>query len=623
MCGIAGQVSFSQPPDGEALDAMVVGLQHRGPDDRGVWKSPGGSCLLGHTRLSVIDISPLGHQPMLDRMTGNTIVFNGEIYNFQNLRRECENQGDTFVSRSDTEVLLALYRRRGVRFLDCLRGMFAIALWDEAKQQLIIARDRLGKKPLNYATTLDGIVFCSEIQPLRRHPAVDQDMDIEALDLYLQLQYIPAPWSIYRSIRKLPPAHYAVFDRTGFRIHRYWELAYTPKIRISESEALEALEDKIAEAVQLRMIADVPLGALLSGGVDSSLIVALMAKASGAPVKTYSIGFGEQSFSELPYAEEAARICGTDHHPETLDGNEVPPLSLVAMRYGEPFADSSALPSFRVCENARRHVTVAMNGDGGDELMGGYPRYALSRFQLAMARLAPEPPTSESMMALASWAARSTGLVGRVTRKAVVEYAWPHYRSAGMYSDFWPDEDRRQLLGGLMSRTVPVWRHDWIRDAQRRADNPVDRMLWHDLHTYLPGDLLAKMDIASMNSGLETRSPLLDHQVMEFCASLPADLKVRNGVGKYLLKKLAERYFPSRFVYRQKMGFGIPLESWLRGPLSDTLRETLTSPELMTPLNQSTVASTLNEFLAGRSEHASRLWCLLMFGVWRHQEGLR
>lgn len=314
---------------------------------------------------------------MLDPITGNAIVFNGEIYNFQSLRKNCESSGDVFKSHSDTEVILALYRRHGIDCLKFLRGMFALAIWDEQLQQLFLARDRVGKKPLNYAVTKTGLAFCSELHPLSRHPGVDNGMDLEALELYLQCQFIPAPWTIYCGIRKLPPAHSAVYDHNGLKIEKYWEIDYRNKIRISEADALDALEEKLTEAVRLRMIADVPLGALLSGGVDSSVVVALMAKLSNEPVRTFSIGFEAEAFNELPWAQQAAERCGTRHHPEIVKGDVEHLLPTLARHYGEPYADPSAVPSFFVSAVARRHVTVALNGDGGDELLGGYPRYWL------------------------------------------------------------------------------------------------------------------------------------------------------------------------------------------------------------------------------------------------------
>lgn len=619
MCGIAGEFNWNASANRKAVEAMVSGVAHRGPDDRGLWSSPSGACALGHVRLSVVDLSPAGHQPMLDPNTGNAIVFNGEIYNFQALRKDCEAQGDVFKSHSDTEVILALYRRHGVGCLKFLRGMFALAIWDEHRRQLFLARDRVGKKPLNYAVTKTGLVFCSELHPLSRYPSVDKGMDLEALELYLQCQFIPAPWSIYRGIRKLPPAHYAVYDRNGLKIEQYWEVDYRNKIQISEAQALDALEEKLTEAVRLRMIADVPLGALLSGGVDSSVVVALMAKLSKEAVRTFSIGFEEEAFNELPWAQQAAERCGTLHHPEIVKGDVEHLLPKLARHYGEPFADSSAVPSFFVSATARRHVTVALNGDGGDELLGGYPRYWLPELALRTSALLGGwmPPAHLANLAPRLLAAKSIPM--RAVRKLLMQYANPELRSVLMFAGFWDDPIRRELLPNGSNTLLADWRRAWLEGAFVHADNPVDRMLWMDNRTYLPGDLLVKMDIASMHCGLETRSPLLDHEVIEFCARLPVQHKVKGQVGKYLLKKLAERYFPADFVHRRKMGFGIPLRDWLGGPLRKVLNETLLDAQLMAPLSAAVIKRTLREFEAGGNEHESRLWALLMFGVWRRE----
>ncbi len=624
MCGIAGHLNFQRPPEPDAIEAMVRRIRHRGPDSQGLWSSPhGGECVLGHARLSIIDLSSQGHQPMLDSETGNCIVFNGEIYNFQSLRNECEAAGDRLRSHSDTEVILALYRRYGVACLAKLRGMFAFAIWDERDKRIFIARDRLGKKPLNYALTDSGLIFCSEIDPLSRHPELSREMDMEALELYLQLQYIPAPWTIYQAIRKLPPAHYAVFDHNGFKVEQYWDVDYTKKIAISEQEALDGLEEKLTEAVRLRMISDVPLGALRSGGVDSSIVVALMAKLSGEPTQTFSIGFREEAFNELPFAQQAAEICGTVHHPEVVEGDVEHLLPLLAKHYGEPFADSSAVPSFFVSQVARSHVTVAMNGDGGDELLGGYPRYLLSPLKMRTSMVAPDIFSVDILTALAIHLRNNTSIPARIVRKLFTEYAWPELRSVGMYSNYWNDKERTRLLGKYpASGLLPRWRSEWFGKACKQADSSVDRMLWYDNRTYLAGDLLVKMDIASMHCGLETRSPLLDHEVIEYCAALPVEYKVNKGVGKYLLKKLAERHFPAPFVHRRKMGFGIPLAEWLRGTLRQTLEDTVRCHDTMAPLDPLVINNTLDEFLNHGVDHSSRLWALLMYGVWRRQSGM-
>ena len=620
MCGIAGQCGFKGSISVEPIRQMVLGIRHRGPDDRGLWSSRNDVCALGHARLSIIDLSPAGHQPMLDPLTGNAIVFNGEIYNFQALRKDCEAAGDVFKSHSDTEVILALYRRHGFGCLKFLRGMFALAIWDEQRQQIFLARDRVGKKPLNYAVTKTGIAFCSELHPLSRHPGVDTGMDLEALELYLQCQFIPAPWTIYRGIRKLPPAHYATYDCTGLKIEPYWEVDYRDKIQISEADALDALEEKLTEAVRLRMIADVPLGALLSGGVDSSVVVALMAKLSKEPVNTFSIGFEEEAFNELPWAQQAAVRCGTQHHPEIVKGEVEHLLPMLVRHYGEPFADSSAVPSFFVSATARRHVTVALNGDGGDELLGGYPRYWLPKASLRASALLGGWMSPLQLAKLAPRLRLAKTIPMRAVRKLLMQYANPELRSVLMFAAFWDDPVRRELLPNGSDQLLPDWRRGWLERAFAHADNPVDRMLWMDNHTYLPGDLLVKMDIASMHCGLETRSPLLDHEVIEFCARLPVQHKVKDRVGKHLLKKLAERYFPAEFVHRRKMGFGVPLGDWLRGPLRKVLRDTLLDAGLMAPLSATVIERTLREFESGGNEHESRLWALLMFGAWRKQQ---
>jgi asparagine synthase (glutamine-hydrolysing) len=558
---------------------------------------------------------------MVDPLTGNSVSFNGEIYNFQLLRRECESAGDVFVSSSDTEVILALYRRYGIDCLRFLRGMFALAIWDETREQLVLARDRAGKKPLNYALTSSGVVFCSELHPLSRVPEIDTEIDLEGLELFLQCQFIPAPWTIYRGIRKLPPAHFAVFDREGFRVERYWEIDYRQTIRISEADALDGLEEKLMEAVRLRMIADVPLGALLSGGVDSSLVVALMARLSGDPVRTFSIGFAEEAFNELPWARQAATRCETIHHPEVVSGDVEHILPSLARHYGEPFADPSAVPSFFVSEVARRHVTVALNGDGGDELLGGYPRYWLPKSALWTSKLFGGWAGPERLTDLGARLVTAKSIPERAIRKLLMQYTNPELRSITMFSAFWNDRERRELLPQGPAELLPRWRRDALEDARSHADNPIDRMLWLDNNVYLPGDLLVKMDIASMHCGLETRSPLLDHEVIEYCARLPVHLKVQNRVGKYLLKKLAERYFPAPFVHRPKMGFGIPLSEWLRAPLRGVLHETLGDRQLMEPLSFATVQQTLAEFEAGDDSLETRLWALLMFGEWKRFQG--
>jgi asparagine synthase (glutamine-hydrolysing) len=617
MCGIAGHLNLLGNSDPRAVAAMTAGLAHRGPDDGDVWSSQDNSCAFGHRRLSIIDLSPLGRQPMLDPETGNCIVFNGEVYNFQELRKECEANGARFRSQSDTEVILALYRQRGTDCLQSLRGMFAFALWDAEKRRLFLARDRVGKKPLNYAVLPQGLAFASELRPLSRFPGVDRTLDLEALELYLQLQSVPAPWTVYKGIRKLPPAHFALFDSSGLRIERYWNVDYREKLELSDADALDALEEHLLEAVRLRMISDVPIGALLSGGVDSSVVVSLMSRLATSPVRTFNIGFEEDAYNEAPYAKQAADICKTVHVPKVIAGDVATLLPVIAQHYGEPFADSSAIPSFHVCRAAREDVTVVLNGDGGDELLAGYPRYCLSdaqqlaaqpfRHALGGARLAH---LSQSLLG-SSWGAR-------IRRRFLFGAAFPETASLNMYSAFWNDADRGELLADTAgSDVLGAWRTAWAEGAIASATGPIDRMLWIDSRTYLSDDLMVKMDIASMHCGLEARSPLLDHKVIEFCASLPERMKVRGGVGKWLLKRLASRTFPYEFVHRKKMGFGIPLAEWLRGPLKAHVEERLRDHALMEPLDARRIELEWTRFVSGESQHASRIWALLMFAEWR------
>lgn len=620
MCGISGQIAWRHRIDDSAVRRMTAGINHRGPDDHGLWTSDDGHCVLGHARLSILDLSPAGHQPMRDPLTGNVIVYNGEIYNFQELRHECERAGAAFESGTDTEVILALYRRHGAACLQQLRGMFAFAIWDPSRQSVFLARDRIGKKPLNYAIGEQGLVFCSEIDPLVQHPDVPPTMDMDALNLFLQLQYIPAPWTIYRSIRKLPPAHYAIYSRDGLQLHEYWNVDYRQQVEMPEAEALDGLDERLREAVRLRMIADVPVGALLSGGVDSSVVVAMMAGLRPDPVKTFSIGFREETFSELPYAAMVASKYGTDHSPEVISPEIETVLGKLARHYGEPYADSSAIPSFRVCEIARQHVKVVMNGDGGDELLGGYPRYWLKPFSIAASRFIPDA-SPEWLSAVVTGLHTARSIPARARRKWLLRVAHPELQSMMSYAGFWNDAERRELAGpdgGVVAR----WRADWLGKGVAAAGNPIDRMLWIDNRTYLPGDLMVKMDIASMHCGLEGRSPLLDHKLIEFCATLPTSLKVRNGTGKYLLKRLAERYLPRELIYRRKMGFAIPLADWLRGELRPMVQEVLADRGLMEPLDHGVIQQTLSTFHTGGEGESSRIWALFMYGLWRrHVKG--
>lgn len=617
MCGIAGHISFVGRPDVEALRAMTGRIVHRGPDNQDVWHRD--EAALGHARLSVIDLSEANNQPMLDPLTGNVMVFNGEIYNFQSLRASLEKKGERFRTKGDTEVLLGLYRCHGINFLSMLRGMFAFALWDPSNKMLFMARDPLGKKPLAYAQTEQGLVFASEVGALSGHPLVSSDMDCEALTHYLSLSYIPSPFSIYQSIRKLPPGHFAICDADGLRMQRYFELDYRSKDKVGLDEAVHMVHEELRRAVRLRMISDVPLGAMLSGGLDSSLIAAIMAEQADGPVKTFSVGFDDKKYNELPHAREVAEHLGLDHHEEIARPDALASLPGIVAHYGEPYADNSALPSFILSGMVRKHVTVALNGDGGDELSGGYSHYrrkGLAHLVQGVARSGKFVPGAGIEALL-----EGDSLLCRARRSWVYRYKYPelkplyrseYFQGAGKAGLLRPEV--AEVVGGRTSR----WRKECIQEAFAHADNTIERMLWLDNTTYLPGDLLVKMDIASMAHSLEVRSPLLDSRMVGLCARLPAEYKVRKGVRKYILKAIARKYLPAHIINRRKQGFSVPVSSWLRGPMAVFLEQSLeeAAPRMGRYLNMDTVRELVVRHKEGGANHGMRLWILLNLALW-------
>ncbi len=534
MCGICGHVRLPGLPDGaaERLTPVLAAIGHRGPDATGRWQNP--CAALGHARLAILDLDPRAGQPMVDPATGNVIVFNGEIYNFRALRAELEKQGEAFRTTGDTEVILALYRRHGQDCLEHLRGMFAFALWDEARQELFLARDRVGKKPLIYFDGPSGLVFASEIRALRAHPDCPADlpgggMDPEALDLFLSLGYVPSPRTMYKGVFKLPPACCATYSagpgsKGGLAIRRYWEADYRAKIDVGEEEALDLAWAELKESVRLRLESDVPLGLLLSGGVDSSLVAAVLAEVSPGQARAFSIGFGEEKYDELPHAKAVAEHLGLALTHEILPPASLEALPEVAARYGEPYADDSALPSLFLCRMARRHITVALGGDGGDELCCGYPTYRHAKVASALYSLFPTtPPGDEALRKLAA----APGPLAR---------AWREFASGSLWPETKPllraEARMRPLKARLytpraaqsLSRAHADWFLPWLRQSYAHAGNPVERMLWIDNSTCLPDDLLVKMDIASMAVALEVRPPLSAHKLIELFASLPVPL---------------------------------------------------------------------------------------------------
>ena len=625
MCAIAGVVlRDGRPSDAEeAVRAMCRAMAHRGPDGEGIVRC--GPAVLGHRRLAIIDLSPSAAQPMGLPDGSLWIVFNGEIYNFQELRRDLEGRGHAFRTRSDTEVILHAYQEYGDECVGKLRGMFAFALWDERRRRLFAARDRLGKKPFFYRLDERGFTFASKLQGLAADPtAPPLEPDPRALDLYLTYGYVPHPRSAFKGVRKLSPAHHLVYeaDDDVVREQRYWRARREPKLRISEREAREETLRLLREAVRLRLISDVPLGAFLSGGVDSSMVVALMAERG--PVRTFSIGFREPEYDERRYAAAVAARYATRHTEFVVEPDAAAVLPLLVRHYGEPFADSSAIPSYYLARMTREHVTVALNGDGGDEAFGGYERYAAAGLA---GRLDWIPRgalgTAAAVVRSLDRRPRKSGVLHRagrfleaMGRDPVGRYAtWMVYFDDGEKAALYT-EDFACAAGGSDSLA-------WLRQAYADADATdfVDRTMAADLETYLPGDLLVKMDIATMANSLEARSPLLDHELVEFAARLPVGWKVRGLSTKRLLKRIARRFLPREVIDRPKMGFGVPIDRWLRRELRELAEDCLFGRRAASRgyFRPQFLRGLLEEHRSGRRRHHHLIWALLMLELW-HRE---
>jgi asparagine synthase (glutamine-hydrolysing) len=644
MCGFAG---FLQSSPGRAdeltakVNAVADTLVNRGPDDSGAWVDVEHGLALGFRRLSIVDLSPEGHQPMLSETSRYVISFNGEIYNFMDLRKELETSGHRWRGHSDTEVLLAAVTEWGVEnAVRRFNGMFAFALWDREEKALWLGRDRIGKKPLYYGVSRGTLLFGSELKALAAHPAFEGEIDRSALALFLRFGYVPAPHSIYRGIYKLPPAHLLKVLNARDPLPQprpYWSatdaaIAGTRNpFQGSDDDAIARLDSLLRDAVGIRMIADVPLGAFLSGGIDSSLVVSLMQAQSSNPVRTFSIGFSEDEFNEAQHAKLVAQHLGTDHTElyvtprETLD--VIPHLPEI---YDEPFADSSQVPTFLVSKLARQHVTVALSGDGGDELFAGYHRYFWGKRIWDSIGWIPAP------------ARRAGAAVLRGPMRHVVAGA------ANALSPVLPSRlrvknpaDKMQKLadvfalndaGQMYSRLVEHWKDAWevtlgaqyvpglLEQQGFASELPglVQRMQLYDALTYLPDDILVKVDRATMAVSLEGRAPLLDYRVYEFAWSLPMSMKIRDGKGKWILRQLLAKYVPPSLFERPKMGFGVPIVSWLRGPLRDWAEALLDKRRLETEgfFDAARVRTRWEQHLSGERDWQYYLWDVLMFQAW-------
>jgi len=624
MCGIAGKLYFDSTRlvDDSLINRMSAVLRHRGPDDEGLWtKGPIG---LGQRRLAIIDLSSTGHQPMCNEDGTIWITYNGEIYNHVDLRPEMEKRGHSYHSTSDTENILHLYEEYGRDCTKHLRGMFAFAVWDTRWHRLLLVRDRFGKKPLLYAETAEGLTFASEIKAVLQDPAVSRDVDEVALHHYLTYGYVPAPQTAFRQIRKLPPASTLLWENGHISIDRYWKLSYAPKLELDEEQAAEQVLVLLREATRLRLMSQVPLGAFLSGGIDSSSVVALMAEAMDEPVKTFSIGFAEQLFSELHYARQIAERYATDHHEFIVRPDALAVLPELVWAYGEPYADSSALPTYYVARETRRHVTVALNGDGGDEAFAGYERYVAVRAAACYERL-PRWLGDGLLNPLARRLPESTrrkDALRRLKRFVLAMGDSPERRYARwvILMDN-PDKERLYTLS-FGERTAGIDSISLLEQACAVADSPemVERILSADIATYLPDDLLAKVDIATMAHSLEGRSPFLDHELAEFVARLPIRLKLRGLDSKHVLKCALRHHLPRSILHRAKQGFGIPIGHWFRHDLRTVAYAVLLDPPSLRRgiLDGQAVRALLDEHVSGKVNHGYRIWQLLFLELWFH-----
>ncbi len=621
MCGIAGILDpqGSSEIDRDALARMNQAQHHRGPDEGSVHVEPGVG--LAHRRLSIIDVST-GQQPLFNEDGSVVVVFNGEIYNYQSLIPELQALGHVFHTRSDTEVIVHAWEAWGPKCVQRFRGMFAFALWDRNQQTLFLARDRLAVKPLYYAWLADGrFVFASELKALLAHGGLSRDMDPAAVEEYFALGYVAEPRTIFRQARKLSPGH-TLLVRRGERAaepQSYWDVRFELDNRIGAEDACAELRHRLEESVRLRMIAEVPLGAFLSGGVDSSAVVATMAGQTDGKVNTCSVAFDDPAFDEAEFAQMVADQYRTNHHVETVRSDDFDLIDTLARQYDEPFADSSAIPTYRVCQLARKHVTVALSGDGGDETFGGYRRYRMhlfeERFRSAMPLAMRRPIFSTLGRAYpkADWAPRvfraKTTFEG-MARTSVEAY----FHSMSILSG----PMRQRLFSTRFKNELAGYDAQDVFDrhaANAATDDPLALIQYIDMKTYLVGDINTKVDRASMAHSLEVREPLMDHELIEWMATLPSSLKIRGQEGKYLLKKSMEPQLSDQILYRPKMGFAVPLARWFRGPLKQRVRDAILGPRLADTgwFDRAYLEHLIDAHQSGARDYSAPLWTLMMF----------
>ncbi len=623
MCGIVGVVYTdpSHPADHELFRRMTTTLIHRGPDADGYLFGEG--VALGHRRLSIIDLSG-GDQPIYNEDRTKAVIFNGEIYNFRELRSALEARGHRFDTASDTETIVHAWEQYGDACLNHLRGMFALALWDLRSRRLLLARDRVGKKPLYYTYDHERLVFGSELKALLADPSVKRALSFEALDDYLTFGAVPAPMTIFRGVEQLPPAHYLVWENGRVRIAEYWDLVCQEGCQHSEDQYLEEFESIFSEAVRLRMISDVPLGAFLSGGVDSSAVVEAMARLSDRSVVTTSVGFAERAFNELDHARAIAKTVRSDHHEVLVQPRAVEILPRLVWHLDEPFADSSAVPTYHVAKAARERVTVALSGDGGDEVWAGYERrYGLNRWETRFRHFLPDWLRAGLLGPLgAAWPRHQ-----RIPRPLRAGYFLQNIATTferAYFSDLslFRGAEKAALLSPDVKKQLDgrTSFDAFARHFERvRHLDPLTQLLYVDLKTWLSNDILVKVDRMSMAHSLEVRSPFLDHKVIEFAATVPPDLKYRRGTSKYLVKRHLESRVPRSVIYRPKQGFEIPLAAWFRGELRAMAEDLLLSPRSLGRgyLDPARVRDLWRQHQGRVRDHSAQLWALMVLELWQ------
>jgi asparagine synthase (glutamine-hydrolysing) len=619
MCGICGIVEFGRQSDipRDVVHRMNQTMIHRGPDDGGVFVGPGVG--LGHRRLSIIDLAG-GHQPMSNEDGTVWVLLNGEIYNYPELRAELLQRGHKFATKSDTEAIVHLYEDLAEGCFARLRGMFSIAIWDSRCRKLVLARDRVGKKPLFYAADSERILFGSELKALLAGDSLSRRIDEQALSDYFSFGYIPAPKTIYRSVRKVMPGHYLVASADGTRETCYWDLSFANVRQQSEEEWGEQLRHQLCEATRIRLMSDVPLGAFLSGGIDSSSVVAMMSHLMKRAVTTCSIGFQEEKYNESEYARQVSTLFSTEHHEEIVEPNAIEIVDKLAWHYDEPFADSSAIPTYYVSKIARGQVTVALGGDGGDESFAGYRRYKLDYYENRLRGYVPAALRRSLFGPLGRWYPAMAWAPRIFRAKATLESLSrsPLEGYFNSISYFRPNDKARLLTADFRKQLGGYDSLDLFRRYYDQADtnDPLSKIQYVDVKTYLTDDILTKVDRASMAVSLEVRAPFLDHKLLELAASMPSSLKLRNGVGKFILKKSLEPVLPRNILYRPKQGFAIPLDVWFRRELKELGQSIIVETDDGI-LDRNFLARIWNQHQKGLYDRSALLWSVLMFRKWR------